>query len=146
MQRPNAWKSDDVAEQYVRDLLIRYNDVFENHGVNEATGHGDYLGVMQTTIPGQFGNNHGIDIFALDFNYRLWLIEVSRGRRGGASRFKGGGMPVKYAGGHLQMSSQWRMAAAEQFLLNATDAVDTLRYLFTESASDKRVVARFRGL
>src|SRR4051812_45183163 len=104
MRDPHAWKSSDAAEQYVRYLLSRSDDAFENHWFSDATGRGEFLVQMQATIPGQFGNNHGIDIIGLDFAHRLWLIEVSRGRRGGAARFKGGGRGVKYAGGKLQMS------------------------------------------
>ena len=132
--------------QYVRDLLIRHDNAFENHWFDDATGHGEYLTLMQATVPGQFGNNHGIDVIALDFTRRLWLIEVSRGRRGGAARFKGGGLPVKYAGGKLQMSSQWRLAAANQFVSKTPDAFDKLRYLFDERLSDKQVATKFQAL
>lgn len=144
MRTPNAWKSNYDAEQYVRDLLVRYDDVFENHWISDSTERGDYLTLMQATIPGQFGKNHGIDIIALDVTGKLWLIEVSRGRRGGAARFKGGGRLVKYAGYKRQMSSNWRLAAAHRFLTETPDAVAKLRYLFDETRGDGQVVEKFR--
>jgi hypothetical protein len=144
MRDPNAWKSTDGAEQYVRDLLVRYDDVFENHWFDDRTERGEYLTLMQATVPGQFGSNHGIDVIALDVTGKLWLIEVSRGQRRGATRFKGGGKPVKYAGNQLQMSLKWRTMAAERFLTETTDAPAMLRYLFDETLNDRQVVEKFR--
>jgi hypothetical protein len=72
------------------------------------------------------------------------LIEVSRGTRGGAARFKGGGKPVKYADYQLQMSLKWRTAAADRFATETPDAPAMLRYLFGETLSDKQIVAKFR--
>jgi hypothetical protein len=141
---PRAWKSSDAAEQYVRDLLIRYDDAFENHWISDRTQRGDYLTLMQATIPGQFGKNHGIDVIGLDVWGKLWLIEVSRGTQRGAARFKGGGKPVKYAGSELQMSLKWRSTAAERFLAETTGAPAMLRYLFDDAGSDAQAVAKFR--
>ena len=146
MRDHNAWKSSDAAEQYVRDLLVRYDDAFENHWISASSEQGDYLTMMRATIPGQWGSNHGIDVIALDVTGRLWLIEVSRGTRRGAARFKGGGKPVKYADYKLQMSVNWREAAADRFLTKVPNAPDMLRYLFDEQLSDKRVVDKFRML
>lgn len=143
MRDPNAWKSTDAAEQYVRDLLVRYDDAFENHWISDRTERGDYLTLMQATIPGQFGSNHGIDVIALDVTGALWLIEVSRGTLRGAARFKGGGKPVKYAGHQLQMSLKWRSMAAERFVTETPNAPEMLRYLFDDTLSDKQIVAKF---
>jgi hypothetical protein len=68
---------------------------------------------MLESIPGQYDRSRGIDIFAVDDGGRLWVLEVSRGTLRGAARFKGGGQPVRYAGFALQMSLDWRRAAAE---------------------------------
>ena len=144
MRDQKAWQSTDAAEQYVRDLLIRYDDAFENHWISDRTQRGDCLTMMQATIPGQFGKNHGIDVIGLDVAGRLWLIEVSRGTRRGAARFKGGGKPVKYAGHELQMSLKWRTMAAERFLSETPDAVAMLRHLFDEKLNDSQAVAKFR--
>ena len=144
MRDHNAWKSSDAAEQYVRDLLVRYDDAFENHWISASSERGDYLTLMRATIPGQWGNNHGIDVIALDVIGRVWLIEVSRGTRRGAARFKGGGKPVKYADYQLQMSMNWREAAADRFLTMVPKAPDMLRHLFDEQLSDKRIVDKFR--
>lgn len=140
----NTWKSTDAAEQYVRDLLVRYDDAFENHWISDYSERGDFLTMMRATIPGQWGNNHGIDVIALDVTGQLWLIEVSRGTRRGAARFKGGGKPVKYADYQLQMSLKWREAAADRFLAEVPNAPDMLRYLFDERLGDERIVEKFR--
>lgn len=144
MRDSNAWKSTDAAEQYVRDLLVRYDDVFENNWFDVQTERGEYLTLMQATIPGQFGSNHGIDVIALDVTGKVWLIEVSRGTRGGAARFKGGGKPVKYADYQLQMSLKWRMMAAHRFLTETPDAPAMLRYLFDDTLNDRQIADKFR--
>lgn len=146
MHRTRRWTSDDAAEQYVRDLLVRHSQAFENHWLDSVTERGEYLPVMRETIPGQYGANHGVDIFAIDGSDRLWIIEVSRGSQRGAARFKGGGKPVKYAGYQLQMSEAWRLAAAEKFIRDLPQAADMLRDLLRDDGSDEHVKQRFRSL
>ena len=146
-RRSDRWSSDDAAEQYVRQLLVDSRRAFENHWLDSETEKGEYLPLMRETIPGQYGQGHGIDIFALDDVGRLWVIEVSRGAPRGAARFKGGGKPVKYAGYRLQMSEEWRRAATEKFLAEQPDAVAMLRDLLHEDGgSDEHVRNRFRML
>jgi hypothetical protein len=146
-RRSDRWTSDDGAEQYVRQLLVESRRAFENHWLDADTERGEFLPLMRETIPGQYGSNHGIDIFARDDLGHLWVIEVSRGTPRGAARFKGGGKPVKYAGLRLQMSEEWRRAAAEKFLAEQPDAIAMLRDLLHEDAApDAAVRERFRML
>ncbi len=147
LRRTDQWKSDDAAEQYVRALMTRYRDVFENHWLDVDTERGEYLPLMQESIPGQYEGNKGIDIFALEDVGQLWVIEVSRGTPRGAARFKGGGKRVKYAGYTLQMSAEWRRAASEKFLAEMSDACAMLRHLLHDDrASDQQLKQRFRML
>lgn len=145
--RTARWTSDDAAEQYVRDLLVHRPGTFENLWF-DRTERGEYLPQMTETIPGQYDPKHGIDVFAVDYHGRLWIIEVSRGTVRGAARFKGGGKPVRYAGDKLQMSAEWRAAAAARFLERADDACDKLRDLLHLPAGrdDADVKATFVGL
>lgn len=96
---------------------------------------------MSATIPGQYDDaGHGVDIFAMDAvagGRSLWVIEVSRGVPGGAATFKGGGKPVKYAGGQRQMSAAWREAATAKFL-EREDAAEKIRCLLDISEKDDR--------
>jgi hypothetical protein len=141
------WTSDDSAEQYVRQLLVSSRHAFENHWLDADTERGEFLPLMQETIPGQYGNGKGIDIFSIDDVGVLWVIEVSRGTPRGAARFKGGGKPVKYAESTLQMSEKWRRAATEKFLNENADAPQMLRELLhDERATDGSVKNRFRLL
>jgi hypothetical protein len=145
-RRTDRWKSDDAAEQYVRSLLPGPWRPFENHWL-DASEHGENLPQMVESIPGQYGRTRGIDILAVDDLWRLWVLEVSRGTLRGAARFKGGGKPVKYAGFALQMSLDWRRAAAERFLAQAPHAGEMLRDLLHEDRStDVQVKERFRAL
>jgi hypothetical protein len=133
-------------EAFVRDALRNRQHFFESHWIGD-NGRGEYLPMMTATIPGHYDvAGHGIDIFALDSldpERTVWVIEVSRGYAGGAATFKGGGKPVKYAGGQLQMSAAWREAAATKFLCR-DDAPDKIRYLFdVVEKEDDRVKAMF---
>ena len=125
-------------EAFVRDALCNRSNYFENHWINEK-GAGQFLRKMTATIPGQYDEaGHGIDILAMDGLYAersIWVIEVSRGTPGGAATFKGGGKPVKYASGQLQMSAAWREAAAMKFLARE-DAADKVRYLLDVAEKD----------
>ena len=109
------WKR---AEDYVLNLLTRYDDAFENHNLT-GDERGDFLPRMRAAVPGQHARGWGIDVFAVDPDGWLWIIEVSIGTLRGAARFKGGGNPVGYADGGLQMSEAWRLAAADAFLRQA---------------------------
>jgi hypothetical protein len=145
-RRTTRWKSDDAAEQYVRGLLPGPWRPFENHWL-DLSEKGEPLPAMLESIPGQYDRSRGIDIFAVDDAGRLWVIEVSRGTLRGAARFKGGGKPVKYAGFALQMSLDWRRAAAERFLAEAPRACEMLRDLLHDDAStEDGVKQRFRAL
>jgi hypothetical protein len=145
-RRTDRWKSDDAAEQYVRSLLPGPWRPFENHWL-DVTEQGELLPAMVESIPGQYDRTRGIDIFSLDDLGRLWVLEVSRGTLRGAARFKGGGKPVKYAGFAVQMSLDWRRAAAERFLAKMPRACEMVRDLLHEDGGpDARVMARFRAL
>ena len=145
LSRTASWKSDDAAEQYVRDLMTRYRDVFENHWLDAHSERGEFLPLMQESIPGQYGGGKGIDIFAIDEIGQLWVIEVSRGTPRGAARFKGGGKPVKYAGNKLQMSAEWRVSATEKFLNEMPQAAEMLRQLLHDDrSSDQQIMQRLR--
>jgi hypothetical protein len=128
-------------EAFVRDALRNRQHYFENHWIDDH-GHGEFLPMMTATVPGHYDSaGHGIDIFAMDSldpTRALWVIEVSRGRVGGAATFKGGGKPVKYAGGQLQMSAGWREAAAARFI-KSDDAPARIRYVLdiAEKSDDK---------
>ncbi len=140
------WKSEDRMEAFVRDSLRNRQNYFENHWFDNGD-QGEFLRMMTATIPGHYDEaGHGIDIFAmdsLDTDRSIWVIEVSRGIPGGAATFKGGGKPVKYASGHLQMSRNWRMAAGEKFLAR-DDAADKIRYLLdVAEKDDNRVKTMF---
>jgi hypothetical protein len=132
------WKSADKMEAFVRDCLRNRQNYFENHWI-DLRGRGQFLHMMAATIPGQYDEaGHGVDIFAMDAmatGRSIWVIEVSRGTPGGAGTFKGGGKPVKYAGGQLQMSAAWREAATAKFLERA-DAPDKIRCLLDVSEKD----------
>ena len=143
-RRTDRWRSDDAAEQYVRDLMVGYRDAFENHWISADTERGEFLPLMLETIPGQYDRRRGIDIFAIDEVGRLWVIEVSRGTPRGAARFKGGGKRVRYAGGALQMSAEWRKAATEKFLNQMPDAAEKIRDLLHDNGPDAHVKQRFR--
>jgi hypothetical protein len=150
-RRTDRWKSDDAAEHYVRSLLRGPYLPFENHWVytseHDGLEHGECLPPMPESIPGQYDRTRGIDILAVDDLRRLWVLEVSRGTVGGAARFKGGGKPVKYAGFAVQMSLDWRRAAAERFLAQKPHACEMLRDLLHEDGdTDTQVKARFRAL
>jgi hypothetical protein len=125
-------------EAFVRDALRNRQNFFENHWIGEH-GRGEFLQMMTATIPGHYDEaGHGVDIFAMDAldpKRALWIIEVSRGRAGGAATFKGGGKPVKYAGDQLQMSAGWREAAAAKFLTR-DDAPDKIRHLLDTTEKD----------
>jgi hypothetical protein len=137
------WK---IAEQYVLHLLCERSNAFESNDL-DSSERGSYLPRMRAAVPGQHGAGHGIDILAIDPAGRLWIIEVSIGTRRGATRFKGGGKPVKYAGGNLQMSAEWRAAAAELFL-EEDDAILRLRSLIDphQAMTDRQCAAAFRHL
>jgi hypothetical protein len=137
------WK---IAEDFVLGLLLDRADAFENHDL-DSSERGGFMPRMRSAVPGQHGPGHGIDIFAVDDRSRLWVIEVSIGTLRGAARFKGAGKPVRYAGGGLQMSSAWRLAAAARFLAEP-DATDRIRRLLSlpHGMSDVNLVARFNTL
>jgi hypothetical protein len=65
----------------VRDLLVRFGHAFENHWLSSDTERGEYLPLMREAIPGQYGSNKGVDIFAIDHAGQLWIIEVSQPSR-----------------------------------------------------------------
>lgn len=145
--RTDRWRSDDAAEQYVRELLVCSRYAFENHWISAHGERGEFLPLMAESIPGQYGATRGIDIFAVDEAGVLWIIEVSRGSPRGAARFKGGGRPVKYADYTLQMSARWRQAAAARFLAEMPTAVQMLRDLLHDDAgADAAVKRRFTAL
>jgi hypothetical protein len=147
LRRTDRWKSDDRAEQYVRDLLVRYGDAFENHWLSESRERGDFLPRMKATIPGQYDATHGVDIFAVDPFDTLWIIEVSRGSyRGGAIPEKGEGKPVAYAEGTMQMSPDWRRAATHRFLERMPDALEKVRDLLGLPADQADRLATLRFL
>jgi hypothetical protein len=101
------WGSGDKLEGYVRDRLVNHPHFFQNH-------EGDYLPLMDVTIPGQFNESgHGIDIMALDKRRTLWIVEVSRGSIRGAGLVKHLG---KRKDGNSQMSPAWRTQKKDKFL------------------------------
>ncbi len=141
-KRSERWKSSDGLESFVRYAMVRHPRMFENHYINEK-GVGDFLPLMDQTIPGQFNRSgNGVDIFALDFARNLWIVEVSRGVQQGATVFKGGGRPVGYAGWELQMSAPWRKAATERFVEKVPEAVDMLRDLLDLSPKEDEVFVK----
>jgi hypothetical protein len=146
-KRTRRWKSGDRFEGMVRGLLVSCADAFENHWT-DAYGRGRFLPQMEETIPGQFnGSGHGVDIFGLDVEGRLWILEVSRGKRMGATVSKGGGDPVRYAGGALQMSEDWRREATRLFLDLQPNALAMLRdLLHLDRSEDAAVLGYFRQL
>ena len=121
-------KAPDKLEQYVRYCLIHNPGVFQNHS-------GDGLPRMVATIPGQYNSTQGIDIFALDKQRQLWVIEVSRGRKSGALLIKELA-ERKYSGYKPQMSEDWRGAAASKFL-ERPDSTMMLERLFDVSGLDR---------
>jgi hypothetical protein len=101
------WGSDDRLEGYVRDRLVDYPHFFTNH-------MGSDLPQMDATIPGQFNESgHGIDIFAVDKQRTLWIIEVSRGSALGVGLVKHLGQRKD---GKSQMSPAWRAQKKDKFL------------------------------
>ena len=115
-RRTSRWRSKDPTERHVRAMLETRDDYFENHFIDNHS-RGEFLPLMIATVPGHFNKSgHGIDVFARDFENRLWIVEVSKGRRFGATVAKGGGQTVQYAGG-VQMSRAWRQAAKDAFLV-----------------------------
>ena len=121
-------KAPDKLEQYVRYCLIHNPGVFQNHS-------GDGLPRMVATIPGQYNSTQGIDIFALDKQRQLWVIEVSRGRKSGALLIKELA-ERQYAGYKPQMAEEWRGAAATKFL-ERPDSTQLLEKLFDVSGLDR---------
>jgi hypothetical protein len=141
-KRSEKWKSSDRLEGFVRQVMVRHPRMFENHYIHER-GVGDFLPLMDQTIPGQFnGSGNGVDIFAIDLGRNLWIVEVSRGVKRGATVFKGRGRPVGYAGRELQMSAPWRKAATDRFLEKVPDAVDMLRDLLDLSPEEPEAVVK----
>lgn len=134
------WKR---AEDYVLHLLTRRDDAFENHDLS-SDERGGFLPRMRTAVPGQHARGWGIDIFAVDHDGLLWIVEVSLGVVRGAARFKGGGKPVGYADGTLQMSETWRLAAADAFTREA-DGPARVRGLLElpHAMKDATVLSRF---
>jgi hypothetical protein len=121
-------KAPDKLEQYVRYCLIHNPGVFQNHS-------GDGLPRMVATIPGQYNSTQGIDIFALDRQRQLWVIEVSRGRKSGALLIKELA-ERRYAGYKPQMAEEWRDAAATKFL-KRPDSTNLLAKLFDVPEKDR---------
>ena len=121
-------KAPDLLEGYVRYCLLNNPGVFQNHSE-------DALPRMVATIPGQYNSTQGIDIFALDEQRQLWVIEVSRGRKRGALLIKEL-TEREYAGYKPQMSEEWRDAAATKFL-QRPDATKMLEKLFDASGLDR---------
>ena len=114
------WGSGDRLEAYVRDRLVNHSRFFKNH-------EGDYLPLMNVTIPGQFNTSgHGIDVMALDNQRTLWIIEVSRGSSLGAGLVKQLG---KRRDGNSQMSPVWRTQKKDKFL-ELPDSYEKLIALF----------------
>lgn len=139
-RRTARWKSKDRTERHVRAMLETRDDYFENHWIDKG-GRGEFLPLMLATVPGQYDAiGRGIDILAMDFDMRLWILEVSRGTPEGGGLFKGGGKPVKYAGGALQMSASWRGAAFDRFLGNQSrHAFEKVRVLLDLPESPKKM-------
>jgi hypothetical protein len=126
-------------EEYVRRVLVRHGDVFENHWIGDDD-RGEYLTQMMEAIPGQYDKQHGVDIFAVDFSNNLWVIEVSQ------ADFKGGGRGVKYADGELQMSFQWRRKATFRFLDLNPRAPAMVRDLLWLPATDNERMVKLKFL
>jgi len=131
------------AEEYVLELLVTRDRAFENHFVS-SDGHGEFMPRMRSAIAGQSSRGHGADIFAVDHEDHLWIIEVSLGTPRGAARFKGGGRPVKGADYNLQMSEEWRAYAVDLFL-NESDATQRIQALLNlpNHANRSAALARF---
>jgi len=141
-KRSERWKSDNPLEGYVRYVMVRHPHMFENHDIH-GKGMGDFMPLMDQTIPGQFnGSGNGVDIFAIDSARNLWIVEVSAGVKRGATVFKGRGRPVGYAGRNLQMSAQWRKAATDRFLAEVPEAVEMLRDLLDLSPTESEPVVK----
>ena len=146
LSKPACYHSDDRAEAFVRYLLMHNPDRLQNHSISSYTERGDTMPRMRETIPGQYNAVNGIDIFGLDLADNLWIIEVSRGVVRGAARVKGGGKPVKYAHGNLQMSVQWRTEAARKFLAEQANADVLLQILFSDTTSPLQALrSRFQA-
>src|SRR5688572_346410 len=75
--RTTRWISNDKAEAVVRGLLVS-GHLFENEWF-DVSERGETLPRMRATIPGQYNSTNGIDIFAIDWEDNLWIIEVTRG-------------------------------------------------------------------
>jgi hypothetical protein len=126
-----ACPSKDRMEAYVRYCLVQNPGIFRNH-------FSENLPRMVATIPGQYNTQCGIDVIAVDANRprrRLWLIEISRGRKKGAASEKE--LPNRiYAGNKAQMSPEWRRAAAHRFL-QRVDSSQKLQALFDVRGLDR---------
>jgi hypothetical protein len=126
-------------EEYVRRVLVRQADHFENHMVLDDI-RGETLPLMAEAIPGQYNRRNGIDIYPIDANRELWVLEVSQ------ADFKGGGKGVKYAGGEVQMSSEWRRHATYRFLDRNLNACAMVRDLLELPAGDDDRLVKIRFL
>lgn len=136
----DVWPSRDRLEAYVRYCLVNNPGIFRNH-------FSESLPRMAATIPGQYNTQCGIDVLAIDSHRprrRLWLIEISRGRRIGAGSIKE--LPARvYAGNKAQMSQAWRRAAADRFLETPT-STEMLQTLFDVSGLNReRLRELFEG-
>jgi hypothetical protein len=121
-------KALDLLEGYVRYCLLNNPGIFQNHSL-------ELLPRMVAAIPGQYNSTQGIDILALDKHRRLWVIEVSRGRKRGALLTKELA-ERQYADYKPQMSKEWRDAAATRFL-ERPDSTQMLERLFDVSGLDR---------
>jgi hypothetical protein len=130
-------------ENLVRESLVLYPRTFQNH-------YGDFLPIMRRAVPCPFNKSgHGFDILAVDtLGWNLWVIEVSAGKPVGRGFGQYLVKTLEYrqrAGGHAQMSPQWRRYALEGFI-KSPDMTEKLAALFDRPASEPEALLSLLNL